>query len=89
MATTDTYFQLNDSYQLIGAGPCLITIEEGTLALAHVAGSAPSDTDAGHTFGVAPGVEGALSYSGTENVYVRIHPKNRSQPTKVAYTEVA
>lgn len=88
MATNAGYTSLTDTYQLIGAGPCLITLEEGVLALARIAASLPANTAAGHSVGSAPGIEPGLSYSGAENVYMKIHPKNVGQPTKVAYTEV-
>lgn len=86
MATDE--LQLTDSYQEVCAGPCLITVEEGLMFLAHIAGSAPAADAPGHSAGTAPGVEGGLSYSGTENVYVKIHPKTKGQPTRVSYTEV-
>lgn len=49
MATDSTTITLTTSYQLIGAGPGIITLEVGETALIHFGTGAPGASDDFHT----------------------------------------
>lgn len=84
-----TSLVLTDVYQDLGAGPRFGSLEDGKLAALHIGASAPDDDTLDyHTFGVAEGVEGTFRYSGTENVYVRVHPSTPGTRTRITHTAV-
>lgn len=77
---------LNNSYQEIITGACMLTLEEGQAVRLHIGSSAPADdTDAFH--GLNP-LNSPLSYSGGLKVYARIDDKAFGTVTKISYTGV-
>ena len=80
MADTPTdVTELTDAYQAIITGPCAITIEEGRAVETVFDSSAPTAARRGHSTDVSPYSVAVISYTGGLTVYMRRHPKYRSQ----------
>jgi hypothetical protein len=77
---------LSGVYQLLGAGPLTVTLEEGSLAMLHIASSLPAATAPPHR--LRRGAETVLRYTETDNVYARKTDQavSVSETVKVSYT---
>jgi len=78
--------ELSGAYQLLGAGPLTVTLEEGSLAMIHIASSLPVASAPPHR--LRRGAETALRYTETDNVYARKTDQavDISETVKVSYT---
>jgi hypothetical protein len=83
MATTET--TLTTSYQLIGAGPGVVTLELGKVAMLHIATSLPGAGAPAHRL-VRGSDKESLTYLGSENIYGRKTDPTSERVVKVAYT---
>jgi len=81
MATTEV--TINDStWTQVLAGAGLITLKSNTVkALVHIAGGSPATNAPGHELQFR---EGAFTYTGTENVYLKVTDKTASPATAIA-----
>ena len=78
---------LTNVYQLVGAGPGLMTIEDGIRVKFHIGVSLPGVDDPAHTMTRASD-RSSMSYSGTENIYAKVAENVKGTATKVSYTAV-
>jgi len=76
---------LTNAYQLIIAGACMLTLEEGTNVRVHLGSTLPAVDAAFHGLNQ---LNSPLSYPGTLNVYARIDDRSFGTVTKISYTGV-
>lgn len=83
MATAEKI--LTTSYQLLAAGPLVVTLEAGAVAMLHVAASAPAPTAAAHRL-VRGSDRESFSYNGSDNIYAKKTDPTGDRDVVVAYT---
>jgi hypothetical protein len=76
---------LTTSFQLLAAGPLVVTLEQGKVAMLHIAASAPSPTAPAHRLVRGTDRE-SFTYNGADNVYAKITDPLGDRVVKVAYT---
>lgn len=76
---------LTTSFQLLGQGPLLITLEKGHLAELHIASSAPTPPVPVHRLIRGKDREW-LNYTGLENVYAKKTDPSGDRMVIVSYT---
>lgn len=82
MATQEK--ELTTSYQLLGAGPLVVTLETGPAAMLHIAASSPSGSDPAHRLVRGTDRE-SFTYNGSDNIYAK-KESAFSETITVAYT---
>lgn len=83
MATAEK--TLTDSYQLLIAGPAVVTLEKGKVAMLHIASSTPSSNAAAHRLVRGTDRE-SFTYNGYDNIYVKKTDPANDRVVIVAYT---
>lgn len=78
---------LTPSFQLLAAGPLVVTLEEGALAMLHIAGSSPAVDAPVHRLVRGTDRE-SLTYNGSDNVYAKKTDPGGNRTIVVAYTGV-
>ena len=77
---------LTDAYQLIIAGACMVTLEQGTNARVHFGSSLPANDAAFHGLN---NLNSPVSYTGGLNVYAkRDNDRTGTTTTVISYTGV-
>lgn len=77
---------LTDSYAIVGAGPCVVTLEVGALAELHIAASSPAaDAPPFRLRSIGPKW---VSYGGADNIYAKKSSAGVAE-TILSYTEAS
>lgn len=77
---------LTTVYQLIIAGPAVVTLETGKVAMIHIAASAPAANAPAHRL-VRGTDRASLTYNGTDNIYAKKTDPAGDRNVVIAYTD--
>lgn len=83
MATAEK--TLTTSYVLIIAGPAVVTLEEGLVAMLHIAASSPAADAPAHRL-VRGSDRESFTYNGSDNIYAKKTDPSGDRVVVIAYT---